>query len=471
MKKHTIIFLLIISYLTVILSVFSQEYYHIEKAIFVSKFHNDFSPSFFQDGIIFISDRSVPSFFGAKTEDLTNTYNIFLYDSLSATTSLLSKKLASPGHEGPASYSKKTNELFFTRTQSTPKIFAKDREKGTLGIYISRYQGGNWTDPEPFAFNSNEYNIAHPFISEQGDILFFASDMEGSIGRMDLFYSLRKGNEWSDPIHLGNEINTTRNEVFPYYDANTGNLYFSSDGLQPRIGRLDIYVSSFDGEKCDTSSLLPSPVNSRQDDFGFITKNEKTGFFSSRREKDKDQVFYFSIRIDPQIFENCVSIEKKENCVEVFEELQNVDISLYSYYWKMGDGNVREGHRVTHCYKDTGTYKIQLNVIDKLTEEEHTGVSEYFLTIEPEEWVDIKIPKDILINKPVKISAEGTFFKNRTIVDFYWMVEDEVVNVGKDFSHTFTEIGQQTIHLSVKTKDNETQKEEYFCKTKTVVIK
>ena len=94
---------------------------------------------------------------------------------------------------------------------------------------------------------------SHILLYRPRKILIFASDMAGTIGGMDLFIVRKDGDKWSKPENLGKEINTIRNECFPYIDRNN-NLFFSSDGLAV-YGGYDIFSCRFNGNmgKADES--------------------------------------------------------------------------------------------------------------------------------------------------------------------------------------------------------------------------
>ena len=117
----------------------------------------------------------------------------------------------------------------------------------TCEIYFSR-KGNKWTSPVlvPLPYDSIS-SFAHPSISPNGKILYFSSDMNGGYGGKDIWYIKKvQRDEWSEPINLGDEINTSGNELFPFIHED-GSLYFSSDG-HVGMGGLDIFKATFDSE-------------------------------------------------------------------------------------------------------------------------------------------------------------------------------------------------------------------------------
>ena len=85
---------------------------------------------------------------------------------------------------------------------------------------------------------------------------------------------------------LGASINTEAREAFPFISENN-NLYFSSDG-HIGLGGLDVFITKLDNEgKPGGIENLGEPVNSNQDDFGFIFNEKKRlGYFTTNREGD-----------------------------------------------------------------------------------------------------------------------------------------------------------------------------------------
>jgi hypothetical protein len=160
--------------------------------------------------------------------------------------------------------------------------------KYTLKIYVKyRDSLGNFIGEKFLPFEMENYSYCHPTITPDGSRLYFASNMPGGFGGMDL-YVVRRLNDstWSKPINLGARVNTTKNEVFPHINA-AGVLYFSSNGFHKVPEREDLDIFGIDiNNKRGVLQPVTAPLNSEKDDFGisFLPKNPTKGYFSSNRE-------------------------------------------------------------------------------------------------------------------------------------------------------------------------------------------
>lgn len=75
-----------------------------------------------------------------------------------------------------------------------------------------------------------------------GDTLFFASERDGGLGGLDLYYVVQlPTGEWSDAESLGNKINTEYDESYPMVSTDGRKFYFCSNGSKS-MGGFDIFV-------------------------------------------------------------------------------------------------------------------------------------------------------------------------------------------------------------------------------------
>jgi outer membrane protein OmpA-like peptidoglycan-associated protein len=259
----------------------------------------EFSPTFYEDGIVLISTNNA-GLKKIKDEKIKlNTMSI-LRSKRNANGELqaaepFAKELTSQFHEGPVCFDRTAETVYFSRNNlvNGKEKIAKDNIQ-KMGLYMAKKTGGAWGNPEPLPFNNPEVDDCHPSLSIDGDKLFFASNRPGGQGGMDLWVSYRVGDSWSEPTNLGPEINGKGNEVFPFIHADN-TLYFASTSHKGE-GGLDMFASTFDDPKWATPVNLKAPFNSKGDDFGLIVDlNKINGYYTSSGQGGKggDDIFSF----------------------------------------------------------------------------------------------------------------------------------------------------------------------------------
>ena len=277
---------------------------------------DDFTPVYFNDGLVFASERDKGTavkrrhswtgnpflelyYIEAKQEDGENCGN-YEYGS---PEKFSGKKLNTKFHDAAVTFSSDESQIFFTRNNITDgKVGKSDDNIVKLKVFSASNTGGsNWGNLEGLPFNSDEYSVAHPTLTPDGTKLYFASDMPGGFGSMDLYVSERESGRWGPPMNLGPAINTEGNEIFPYYHESE-RLYFSSDG-QIGLGGLDLYYMDDKGEgQWGEVVNMGYPLNSISDDFGIAMNEEGTcGHFSSDRDggAGRDDIYSFRKTASP----------------------------------------------------------------------------------------------------------------------------------------------------------------------------
>jgi hypothetical protein len=118
-----------------------------------------------------------------------------------------------------------------------------------------------------------------------GDVLIFSSDRPGGMGGKDLYRVRRLPNgEWSLPRNLGPTINTSHDEDAPFLSADGQTLYFASNG-HLTMGGYDLFRSEvIEPDVWSTPSNLGYPLNTVEDDIYLTLDASGTeGYFSSAR--------------------------------------------------------------------------------------------------------------------------------------------------------------------------------------------
>lgn len=251
---------------------------------------SDFGPSYYGDKIVF-SSSSIDTE-GSKIHDWNGLPYLDLFqaeigeDGTLKNIKKLEGDINSPYHESSAVFTKDGKTIYFTRNNYINGKKKRGKQRlVSLKIYkASLQEDGTWGNVMELPFNEDSYSTAHPALNPEENRLYFSSNRNGSLGASDIWYVdiLPNGN-YSEPVNLGDQINTKQRESFPFISKN-GDLYFSSDG-HTGLGGLDIFVVSLDEKgSYPTVTNLKKPINSNLDDFGYVMdETGKMGYISSNR--------------------------------------------------------------------------------------------------------------------------------------------------------------------------------------------
>jgi outer membrane protein OmpA-like peptidoglycan-associated protein/tetratricopeptide (TPR) repeat protein len=193
-------------------------------------------------------------------------------------------------HIGPIAATKDMETLFVTRTYpgKHTEVYKADGskwKKHNLELKIYTKNGSSWKETD-FPYNNvKEYSLGHASLSEDGKVLYYASDMPGGKGGVDIWYSeLQSDGSWGTPQNAGDAVNTVGDEMFPSMHKNT--LYYSSNGLVG-MGGLDIFKAVGEKGRFNKPINLGYPLNSASDDFAFVVssenENQTLGYLTSNR--------------------------------------------------------------------------------------------------------------------------------------------------------------------------------------------
>ncbi|TVR73361.1 MAG: hypothetical protein EA408_05120 [Marinilabiliales bacterium] len=442
-----------------------NDFYEITRLPFTTDRFDEFAPAYYDDGIVFTTNRRMSVIVTRTTDEGENLFNIYKTSRRRSgrweDPSLLDRSLKSNYHDGPVSFSPDGSTIFFTRN-----IPGSGRDPSRLGIFMADYAGGSWTNIRPFPYNSNNYNLAHPTISSDGRTLFFAGDMPGGYGGMDIYESTLQAYSWSPPVNLGSEVNSAGDEVFPYKHQG-GRLYFSSNRTNGET--LDLYYTFRREENWQSPVKMPAPFNSEYDDFGFIADRELTnGYFSSNRE-GTDNIYSFTSTFP--LFTDCETIQEEQLCFVFYEQrAENVDTTTLYLLWDMGDGTRIRGLEAEHCFSELGTYTVRLDVIDVITGEAQSNVAFYNFTTPRVEQPYINAPDTVFAGQQISIDATDTYLRNFDIDEYYWELGDGTKTTGEIINHTYDYPGTYIITLGVISDPNSPFGYRRLCVYKEIVV-
>jgi Tol biopolymer transport system component len=164
--------------------------------------------------------------------------------------------------------------LFFTKV--------RDYYRSPFMIFTSSLIGGKWSTPLKMYFNG-KYSNYNPFITPDGKTLYFTSNRPSKIGELkndsDIWFIDKKGDNWSKPERLTEKINTTLNQFGTSISKN-GDMYFSTM-IKDTYGLHDIYYSRLDNGEYSTPVNLGGNINSSNNDYDpAVSYDEKILVFS-----------------------------------------------------------------------------------------------------------------------------------------------------------------------------------------------
>lgn len=174
-------------------------------------------------------------------------------------------------------------------------LFLVRHEKFKSNIYISRYQNGEWQKHQEAANQINsKFWEEHASMTRDGKTIYFSSNRNrNNKGGMDI-YKIQKNEDgnWSNPVNIGDRINTTFNEDHPFITNDGQKLFFCSQGHKT-MGNYDIYYAVKKGEKWSKPKNLGYPINTPNDDMFFAPDQEgNTGYFARPDKKTGNKQIY-----------------------------------------------------------------------------------------------------------------------------------------------------------------------------------
>ena len=241
--------------------------------------------------------------------------------------------------EGTPSFTADGNTMYYTYCSQD------ESSNRTSEIYRSTRSSAKWGKGSRVEIVKDSVTaLGHPAISPDGRWLYFVSDAVGGFGGKDIYRAQVTKNGMGPMENLGDEINTSGDEMFPFVrDSIT--LYFASNG-HPGMGGLDLFKAVKDSTGHWNVENMGYPINSTGDDFGITFEGRKEkGFFSSNRNDARgcDHIFSFE---KPTI---TVQIEGFVNDVEEYP-VENATVRIVG----------RDGLNAKVLTKKDGSYHVEL---------------------------------------------------------------------------------------------------------------
>lgn len=252
----------------------------------VNSKYTDLGPRYFKDGLIFLTDR-----------DDQKLGTISMYISVKDSSGNFSQParfisgVKAQFNEGSVAFFDNNRQVIFSQNY-LDTIHRKKTWTVPFKLFSANCDSILWDNVHMLPFQGKDYSYSQPSISEDGEKLFFSSDMPNGFGGSDIYMVSKEKGKWGTPVNLGFPVNTAGDETFPFIFRDSV-LYFSSNG-HGGLGEQDVFRIYLN----DSNSLknMGSPINSSFDDFGItFSKDGLSGYFASNRNNDisGDDIFGF----------------------------------------------------------------------------------------------------------------------------------------------------------------------------------
>lgn len=257
--------------------------------------NGDFGMSFYGDKVAFASLRNAESkSFNWNDKPYLDLFSAEVNDKgLLTNIEPFPKEINSKTHESSATFSSDGRTMYFNRT-SDKKVKIGNEKVANIKIFKAEFKEGKWENITVVPFSNDNYSTEHPVLTKDGKKLYFSSDMPGSLGSFDIYVvDVNEDGSFGTPQNMGIAINTIHREQFPFISNDGTLLYFASDGHQG-MGGLDIFMSkSYNGVFAKPLNLGET-INSNLDDFGYVVDEKKNKGYLSSNRKGGDNLYSFT---------------------------------------------------------------------------------------------------------------------------------------------------------------------------------
>jgi outer membrane protein OmpA-like peptidoglycan-associated protein len=193
-------------------------------------------------------------------------------------------------HDGSIALSPAGNDLFIFRYGD---------------IWKAGWSGTRWEKPKKLHQEIDSRSSVEPSLcfSPDGNTLFFISDRKGGMGGKDIWFCKKNTDgTWGNPENAGPKINTALNEDAPFITRDGNTMYFSSEGHNS-MGGYDVFKSALgeDGS-WDAPENLGAPINNGGDDI-FYTPDASGNFayYSTLNRYDEGDLDLYSVMYYPEV--------------------------------------------------------------------------------------------------------------------------------------------------------------------------
>lgn len=242
---------------------------------------DEFSPSMTADGSTIVFNAKKPG---------RNFHNIYMITRTAGTWSDPApiEELNSSYNDETPFISADGNSIIFSSDRpggNMPPVTSDGRVRITYDLYISRKFDDKWSEPQLLNSDINTiWNERSPSISRDGKTFFFTRWPYMNMGRSRIFMADITKDGIRNVRELPENINSGNYEIafIPSYKSKNERYYFSS-AREGGFGGWDIYYTVRNGDSFSDPVNAGAAVNSREDDLYFIEGGEFSIICSNRK--------------------------------------------------------------------------------------------------------------------------------------------------------------------------------------------
>jgi len=280
---------------------------------FINSVDSEYTPVFLEGDSLLLYNARYKDF---ETEEITidNKYyeNIYYFDLEESVASSYNPGIKQDNHHAVIGTRYDNNDIL---------VFYKNK------IWLSSIDKDRLNEIEPLPKPlSNFYFQPHGVFADSGKTIIFSAmtvpEFEG--GNLDLYISHLEDSLWSQPKRISPVINSEKNEDSPYLSPDGQTLYFSSKGHNSS-GGYDFYKSELVNGEWSYPENLGYPMNSAGDDIYLsFTQDGKRGYFSSNRNGGFGGMDIYSFAVDQKTIEGLAHDKKGNPLPDVVITLMNL---------------------------------------------------------------------------------------------------------------------------------------------------
>jgi len=187
----------------------------------------------------------------------------------------------------------------FQRTRGVRSLENDKKKSTSLNIWMAeRIRPGEWSEPVNLGnvINTN-YTENYPSVDEKGNLFFFSCRKEG-LGGCEIYTSKFYDGKYQQPELLNEKVNSDKHDWDPYIAKDGSFIIFSSQNREDSIGKQDLYISykNRNGDWTEAVNMGPR-VNSTEDEIcPSISPDGEHMFFTTRRRGHSD-IFWIDSNI------------------------------------------------------------------------------------------------------------------------------------------------------------------------------